>query len=172
LTLSPAANFLSSADVVSFWAEGLYGGGVRDLWKALDPELRLAIAQAYILRSDGPPDDRAATALAARDSQDWHFKKMITEVSWSWRRVYVGLSDGVVFPEEAMRVGADMEHVAAYGREGAGSAQTGEWAKPHSFITRYNDGYGWLIVATGRKLPIPGWPPTEWTIPQLRKIPG
>jgi hypothetical protein len=41
-------------------------------------------------------------------------------------------------------------------------------ATSQAFITRHTGDRGWVIAALGHKLPVPGWPPTEWIIPLNR----
>jgi hypothetical protein len=59
--------------------------------------------------------------------------------------------------------------VVAYGRPAFGARRTRQDGNPHVFITRLHRAHGWSIAAAGPRLPAPGWPPTSWVIPQLRK---
>lgn len=57
-------------------------------------------------------------------------------------------------------VAPDMEAVVITGPEHVGRFEAGEHILAHTFITRLV-GEVWVIAATARRLPQPGWPPTE-----------
>lgn len=64
---------------------------------------------------------------------------------------------------------ADLRLVIALGRPPFGTRRTRRDGDPHFFITRLSRAYSWSIAAAGPRLPAPGWPPTSWVIPQLRR---
>jgi hypothetical protein len=57
-------------------------------------------------------------------------------------------------------VAPDLEKVIITGPEHVGEFEAGAQIPAHTFITRF-DGEMWIIAALARRLPVPGWPPTE-----------
>ncbi len=167
--LIPALDFACSCDAVLYWVESLRHGAARELWSVLDSDLRLVIAQDFILATIGVPDDARAAGLAARDAQGPVFNRMLAAVVRRWRQTHAALANGVTFGEGPEGVGADLEVVVAYGRPAFGTRRARQDGSPHVFITRQSRPYGWSIAAAGPRLPAPGWPPTSWVIPQLRR---
>jgi hypothetical protein len=172
LTFFDTPDLRRSVDTLAAWVTGVHTGSVRVLWQVLDDDLRLATAQAFVLRQVGAPDDDAARALAAPHADGPMFRTMMAAVLQRWRTVYAPLANGLVITHDPMPVGAGMEVVQARGNPGFGSRNTHAAHRTYVFITRYAYGRGWLLAATGPKLPVPGWPPGEWIIPQLRRRPG
>jgi hypothetical protein len=82
-----------------------------------------------------------------------------------WRQVYASLAAGVAYLGGPEIVGPNMEFVALFEPYYAGEPD--EPTPGHSFIVRHVNGE-WLIAANARRLPVPGWPPSEETIPGLR----
>ena len=167
--LIPTLDFAGSCDAVLYWVEALRHGATRELWDVLDADLRLVIAQDFILATAGVPDDARAGGLAARDAQGPVFTHMLAAVVRRWRQTHAGLANGVTFAGRPESVGADLEVVVACGRPAFGARRAHQDGNPHLFITRRCRSHGWSIAAAGPKLPAPGWPPTSWLIPQLRK---
>ena len=167
--LIPALDFACSCDAVLYWVESLRQGAGRDLWSILDADLRLVIAQDFILATLGVPDNARASELSAPDAHGPVFNRMLAAVVRRWRQTHAGLANGVTFDGRPARVGADLEVVVAYGRPAFGTRRTRQDGNPHLFIARVSPAYGWSIAAAGPRLPAPGWPPTSWVIPQLRK---
>lgn len=154
--------FPSSGEAVAYWIETLRRGAVRNLWAVLDDDLRLAVAQKYILRVVGGPDDAMAAELAARDSGHPHFGRMVGGEVRRWRQTHGALADPVAYPYQHARVGSCLEVLVVHGR------RQSDVAEPCLFITRFGRECGWCVAATCERLPLPGWPPTDWIIPQLR----
>ena len=166
--LIPALDFPCSCDTVRYWIECLRHGAARELWSVLDSDLRMVIAQDFILATVGVPDDSRAAALAAREARGAVFNRMLAAVVRRWRQTHAELANGATIDKRAAGVGADLEVVVAYGRPAFGTRRTRQAGNPHVFITRFCHAQGWSVAAAGPRLPAPGWPPTSWVIPQLR----
>jgi hypothetical protein len=148
------------------WIEGIHSGApVERLWEPLDDNLRLCVAQAYVLNSDGMPDAERAAAIAERKSMHPEFQNMMEQTVANWREVYSTLANGVAYLANPEPVGPDLEYLALLEPLYAGAID--QPTPAHSFIVRRVDGE-WLIAATARRLPVPGWPPSEQVIPGLR----
>ena len=160
----------SSLLAIAMWAEKVHGArDPREVWVPLDTELRTTIAQSYLLGMDEPPDDDRAAALAARDSADPWFPDMLQRCARHWRRFYAFLAAGVPTASRSQPVGADLELTVVPTLAPSDTPDRGPSATSQAFITRLTDDQGWVIAALSHKLPVPGWPPTEWTIPNLRR---
>ncbi len=141
----------------------------REVWVPLDTELRTTIAQSFLLGMNERPDDARAAALADRDSADPWFPDMLQRCARHWRRFYAFLAAGMPTASRTHPVGADMELTVVPTLAHSGAPDRGPAATSQAFITRLTSDRGWVIAALSHKLPVPGWPPTEWTIPHLRK---
>jgi EAL domain-containing protein (putative c-di-GMP-specific phosphodiesterase class I) len=104
----------------------------------------------------------AVTALAESD----RFDEMLGDLIDHWQRVYVVLEDGAGVLDQVNLVSVDMELVVLTGPEHIGSFSAGASIPCHSFITRLVDNT-WVISALARRLPVPGWPPSERVVEGL-----
>lgn len=160
----------TSLQAIAMWAEKVHGArDPREFWVPLDTDLRTTIAQSFLLGMNEQPDDARAAALAARDSADPWFPDMIQRCAAHWQRFYAFLAPGVPMASRSQPVGADMELTVVPTLAHSGAPDRGPSATSQAFITRLTGEHGWVIAALSHKLPVPGWPPTEWTIPHLRK---
>jgi hypothetical protein len=160
----------SSLQAIAMWAEKVHrAGDPREVWMPLDLDLRTTIAQSFLLGMNEQPDDARAAALAARNSADPWFPDMLQRCARHWRRFYAFLAAGVPTASRSQPVGADMELTVVPTLAHSGAPDRGPAATSQAFITRLTADHGWVIAALSHKLPVPGWPPTEWTIPHLRK---
>jgi hypothetical protein len=160
----------SSLQAIARWAEKVHSAGdPREVWVPLDTDLRTTIAQSFLLGMNEQPDDARAAALAARDSADPWFPDMLQRCARHWRRFYAFLAAGMPTASRSQPVGADMELTVVPTLAHSGAPDRGPAATSQAFITRLTHDRGWVIAALSHKLPVPGWPPTEWTIPHLRK---
>jgi len=64
-------------------------------------------------------------------------------------------------------VGVDLELIVFSSEEHVGPYEPGEPLAAHSFITRHVGEGEWVIAANARRMPVPGWPPTEQTLSGL-----
>jgi hypothetical protein len=155
-------------DVVNAWVAELYGPSPgRGLWASLDDPLRLALAQGWVLYTVGHADQARAAALARPDSDHPDFEAMLNALIQQWQSVYEALRQGSGVLHKTMLVDANMEVVVLTSPEYVGTYSAGDQIPAHSFITRLMDDGEWIIAATARRLPVPGWPPTEEVIPNL-----
>ena len=160
----------NSLEAIARWAEKVHSArDARQVWVPLDTDLRTTIAQSFLIGMNEQPDDARAAALAARDSSDPWFPDMLQRCARHWRRFYAFLAAGMPTASRSQPVGADMELTVVPTLAPSGAPDRGPAATSQAFITRLTDDHGWVIAALSHKLPVPGWPPTEWTIPHLRK---
>lgn len=64
-------------------------------------------------------------------------------------------------------VGVDLELVMFASEEHVGPYEAGKPLPVHTFITRHAGNGVWVIAANARRMPVPGWPPTEQVLPGL-----
>ncbi|QFZ22736.1 hypothetical protein [Saccharothrix syringae] len=150
------------------WAAELHGDEPGwHLWAVLDGPLRLALAQAWVLNTAGRVDDRRAATLAEANPDSSDAESMLDWYIAHWRRVYDMLAgDFGVFGAPTL-VGVDMELVVLVESQHVGYVEAGGPPMAgHSFIVKLRDN-DWVIAALSRRLPVPGWPPTEEEIPGL-----
>ncbi|MGL5824006.1 MAG: hypothetical protein ACRCYU_04095 [Nocardioides sp.] len=152
--------------VINEWLDELYTTAPgRRLWAILDDRLRLTLAQGWLLGHGGPDDDLAED-LADYDAAGQLFDQMFVDLIQHWRSAYAGLRHGRGVMDRAILVGADLELVVLLAPEYIGDYPDGARVPGHSFITRL-EADEWLIAALARRLPVPGWPPTEESISWL-----
>lgn len=167
MTLVDEAGLPGGRELIMNWIGRLHGDRPdRFLWEVLDDRLRLALAQGWVLGTVGVRNDDLAEDLAAEDCDGPGFERMLEWLVQHWRSVYVGLRNGFGWYNQPILVGAGMELVIVTGPEYFGPVVAGQKAKGHCFVTRL-DADDWLIAALARRLPVPGWPPTEESIPGL-----
>jgi hypothetical protein len=154
------------AGTVVAWLKLVYGAVDTDLtlWRMLDDPLRLSLAQGWVLHQMKNIDEDLAEDLAADDSDNTEFNSMLGALVEHWRGVYVALNGELGILHQINIVGVDMELVVLTGPEHIGYVQGPMPA--HCFVVRFEDDE-WKIAALARRLPVPGWPPTEQVIPGL-----
>jgi hypothetical protein len=157
-------------EVVTEWIQELFGPtpGLR-LWSALDNPLRLALAQGWVLNTQGQPEQSRAEALAQLNSTDSEFDVMFSALVEHWQGVYSTLQHGSGVLGRINPVGIDLEAVVLTSPEYIGDYRGPAAIPAHSFIARLSDNRVWTIAALARRLPVPGWPPTEQTIPDFEE---
>jgi hypothetical protein len=138
-------------------------------WAALDQPLRLCLVQGWMMnRGFGISSDRDLVAEQLSHAQSTHTLagKLLADVAQHMREVYADLGDAPALVDVTDLVGVDMELVVVTSEEFAGDYPAGAQIPVHCFVTRLIDG-GWRIAANARRLPVPGWPPTEVPIAGL-----
>lgn len=150
--------------IVNEWLGELFGGPGSSLWAALDDRLRLTLAQGWILSDGREPDDDLAEDLAADDSTHPYFEAMLSDLRTHWRQVYSDLEKGSGVWRECNLVGADLELVVLASPDCIGHYPKGGQILAHCFITRLGAD-AWYIAAMARRLPVPGWPPSDEDTP-------
>jgi len=158
----------NGAETVVKWLRLMQGSSSNGpaLWGMLDDPLRLALAQGWVLYASDEADDDLAEALADEDSTGPEFDAMIEALIQHWQNVYVALREEIGILRQTDIVGVDMELIVLTGPEYIGEARTNISIPAHCFVVRYED-EEWRIAALARRLPVPGWPPTEEVIPGL-----
>ncbi|MCA0295236.1 MAG: hypothetical protein LCH96_07995 [Actinobacteria bacterium] len=153
--------------VVYRWLVGLRDEEPAQLWADLDENLKLCFAQAWLMNNDrAKPGRREARAAALVSGDHKWFGQMLEDLTEQWRHVYRDLNYEPAIIAASDLVGPDMELVMVTSDEFAGDYPAGARIPAHSFITHYV-GREWKIAATSRRLPLPGWPPTEQVIEGL-----
>lgn len=153
--------------IVERWIEGLYGSVTGEsLWALLDEQVRIANTQVWILNTFGRPDDELRRQLSGEVSVHPYHAQMLEEFVQQWRSVYSAVSAGFGVLAHTELVGPDMELVVITAPEHIGRIEAGVGIPGHSFVVRLAP-QGWVIAALARRLPVPGWPPTEQHIEGL-----
>lgn len=153
--------------VVYRWLTSLRDPDETELWSALDHNLRLCFAQGWLMttgRDDPKKRNKRAASLARGDHK--LFAKMVRDMVEHWRHAYRDMNFEPALIGATDLVGPDMELVMFTRDEFAGPYSAGARIPAHSFITHYVEG-AWKIAATSRRLPVPGWPPTEQEVSGL-----
>ncbi len=142
------------------------------IWGSLDDPLRLCMAQSWLLltgevTADDPRRDAHAEQLSARESTHPLFEKFYSWLVAHYQSVYRAIDGKPCLVDTTETVGVDLELIAFASEEYAGSYGPGEAILVHSFITRHVGEGEWVIAANARRMPVPGWPPTEQVLPGL-----
>jgi predicted nucleic acid-binding protein len=142
------------------------------IWGSLDDPLRLCMAQSWLLTTgevtaDDPQRDAQAEQLSARKSTHPLFERFYSSLVAHYQYVYSAIDGKPCIVGTTETVGVDLELIAFGSEEYVGSYGPGESFPAHSFITRHVGEGEWVIAANARRLPVPGWPPTEQVLPGL-----
>lgn len=143
------------------------------IWGSLDDPLRLAFTQGWLMGVEHPivndiaARDELAQALSARDGTHELFDDMFAALFVHLQNVYRDVDGKPCLVGMSETVGPDLELIAFSSEEFVGTHDGDKGVPVHSFITRHLGGDEWVIAANARRLPIPGWPPTEQTLPGL-----
>lgn len=142
------------------------------IWGSLDEPLRLAMAQSWLLgtvevTADDPARDVHAAQLSARESDHPLFEQFYGWLVAHFQDVYRDIDGKPCLVGTTETVGVDFELIAFSSEDHVGTYAPGEPFPAHSFITRHVGGEDWVIAANARRMPVPGWPPTEQTLPGL-----
>jgi predicted nucleic acid-binding protein len=142
------------------------------IWGSLDDPLRLATAQSWLLgtgqvAADDAQRDAQAAQLSAHQSTHPLFAQFYSWLIAHYQNVYRDIGGKPCLVGTSETVGLDLELIAFTSEEYVGSYAPGEPFPAHSFITRHVSGHKWVIAANARRMPVPGWPPTEQELPGL-----
>ena len=164
---------LASSGDLSAWTSDEWPAPVssprNELWVPLDDDLRLALAQQYLLgrcavRSDrGGDRDALAAALAQRQSEHPWFDEMLAGYRDCWRNAYRMIDGDPAVADTSVIAGIDLEAVLFTSGDNAGEVTCP--IPGHTFVMRLDAHRGWVIAACGRHHVIPGWPPRKELIP-------
>lgn len=135
-------------------------------WPLMDRPLRLALVQSWLLNAyTGPLRDKDMLAgvieegghplwskFAAWRMQRWHAETFAFLLP-GW--------DVVSIPEAA---GPDLEFVELTSATGGDAVEAGQPLTVQTLTMRFVD-QRWLVGGIGRTLAVPGWPPSEQTLP-------
>jgi hypothetical protein len=135
------------------------------VWRTLTDDLRLTVAQLYLTSLEQVNDDVRAARLAAAASRENDFPDMLHRQCQAWRRTFLPLARGNG-PVAVRSVGADMEMVTVPVRPERVDHGAARFS-PYRFLVRHC-GFDTAIAGLEHRLPVPGWPPTLWSIPHLR----
>ena len=145
---------------------------VEVVWGSLDGPLRLAMVQSWLLDTRQAEDvdlqrDTLADQIAASNSTHPLFEEFYSWLVAGYQNVYSDIDGRPCLVGTTETVGVDLELVVSTSEEYVGSYSLGGSIPAHSFITRHVSDGNWGIAANARRLPVPGWPPTEQVIPGL-----
>jgi len=76
------------------------------------------------------------------------------------REVYADLGEAPALVDVTDLVGMDTELVVITAEDFVSDYPAGAHIPAHCFVTRLTDDE-WRIAADARRMPVPGWPPTE-----------
>jgi hypothetical protein len=157
----------NGVDTIVRWVKAVHElNPRRTLWTTLDDRLRLALAQGWVLHSVGNPDDDTAEDLADEDTDNPQFPIMLEQLARRWQSVYAALQGEIGVADRTTLIGIDMELIVLTGPEHIGPVRAGVAIPAHCFIIRFEN-EEWKLAALARRLPIPGWPPTEQVVAGL-----
>jgi predicted nucleic acid-binding protein len=142
------------------------------IWDSLDCPLRLAMVQSWLLwtgavTADHPHRDAEADQLSARQSTHPLFETFYSWLVEHCQDVYGAIDGKPCLVGTTETVGVDLELIVFSSEKYVGSYAPGEQIPAHSFITRHVGEGEWVIAANARRMPVPGWPPTEQVLPGL-----
>jgi hypothetical protein len=130
------------------------------------------MAQSWLLgtgqvTADDPHRDAQAEQLSARKGTHPLFERFYSWLVEHYQYVYRAIDGKPCIVGTTETVDVDLELIAFSSEEHVGSYGPGEPFPTHSFITRHVGEGEWIIAANARRLPVPGWPPTERVLPGL-----
>lgn len=142
------------------------------IWGSLDDPLRLCMVQSWLLgtgqvTADDPGRDAQAEQLAARNSSHPLFESFYSWLVAHHQHVYRDIDGKPCLVGTTETVGLDLELISFTFEAYVGSYEEGGAIPAHSFITRHIGEGKWVIAAKARRMPVPGWPPTEQVLPGL-----
>ncbi|MGW4434954.1 toll/interleukin-1 receptor domain-containing protein [Streptomyces sp. NPDC004596] len=154
------------------WLMCVKRGKKRDVWRALTRELRLSLAQDWIIANAGHPSlapyDRDELARALASKNPTHplgkpcLRSKVEVLQDHYRRWDIEEWGAAGNPR---RIGLDYELVVmAPADEGILVAEEGELLACYPLLMR-KIGPDWLVANFDAAYPIPGWPPTAEEIP-------
>ncbi|MFD5782651.1 toll/interleukin-1 receptor domain-containing protein [Streptomyces sp. NPDC126933] len=154
------------------WLASVKRGKKREVWKALTRELRLTLAQDWIIANEGHPGlapysrDELAEALAVKNPRhplSKHCLRSKLEVlQHHYRRWDI---NGWGAASNPRRIGLDYELVVmSPADEGILVTGEGEFISVYPILMR-KVGPDWMVANFTAAYPIPGWPPRAEEIP-------
>lgn len=154
------------------WLTSVKRGKKRDVWRKLTRELRLCLAQDWILANEGHPNlaphnrDELAGALAAKNPTHPLGKHCLRSKLQVLQDHYQEWDiDRWGAAGNPRRIGLDYELVVmAPADEGILVVREGEPLPVYPLLMR-KIGDDWLVANFGTAYPIPGWPPSAEEIP-------
>ena len=156
--------------MVSWLETVLDSGDLSGAWQLVDPPLRLALVQSWIMmeqdRSEFMLEDRdeLAAALAAPDSTHRLWSEFAHWRVTRWRNVLPGFVTDASrrgFVSTPALVGVDLEAVLVSETSGGTrKIHAGGPVEVQRFLVRHAPDLA-RLAGIGGVLPIPGWPPSE-----------
>ncbi|NNN38140.1 toll/interleukin-1 receptor domain-containing protein [Streptomyces sp. S3(2020)] len=153
-------------DAARDWQVDLYLGNVREVWRRLDPDLRLALAQDWVLANSGHPEvrghdrDELADALAEERAGHPLAGALLEGRVAVLREHYAAVNPASWGPvANPRRIGVDHAIVEMGSSSGGGSPS------PERSLLMRKVGRAWLVANFRAAYVIPGWPPRQEEIP-------
>jgi hypothetical protein len=170
-----------ASHVAAAWFEAIVDAAdLPGAWVLTDPDLQLALVQAWVLNTDRvsieEPDDETAQAIVVGTHELWHdfarerlerwrantFAPAV-EQGWGVVTLFAEGEDEVPFPEMPAP-GLEFVRLALGTAEGPVSMDAGSSWWVQTLTLRYSE-QGWLVAGIGRTVAVPGWPPSEQELP-------
>jgi hypothetical protein len=148
----------SAADA---WLRAVTSGDHRTAWSLIDPDLRLAFAQAWILQTLGRTgDDALADRLASSNSNEPVWAACVRSNGEIWRSAHKSweVCGWRAHSQPAGPALGTLVRVALAINQSAEVASTADELPLQHFLMRRRD--AWRIAGIGQLVARPGWPPT------------
>jgi hypothetical protein len=156
-------NLSPGVEAVNDWIDAvLVSGDLPRAWSLMAQDFRLAVTQGLIMgvAPERTGDNEFATALADAGPASAAFGPFAESLSAHWSTVYAGLADGFGYLDQSDPLAPGLELVVVVPGTEEREISAGEPVLVHSFIVEF-DSERWLVAANARRLPVPGWPPSE-----------
>ncbi|MES5821856.1 toll/interleukin-1 receptor domain-containing protein [Streptomyces sp. RG80] len=151
-------------DAARDWQVDLYLGNAGEVWKRLAHDLRLALAQDWILANsahpevDGQDQDTLARALAEESPRHALAQPLLEGRMSALREHYAAVNPASWGPAgDPRRIGADHALVVM-----TSSSDSGAPVRP---LLMRREGREWFVANFRAAYVIPGWPPRQEEIP-------
>ena len=152
-----------AASIADAWLRAVTRGDHEQAWSLLDPDLRLAYAQAWILQTLGrDPDDVLAQRLAVDTSTEPAWIACVRSNGDHWRIAHKTWELRSWDAHYGYEMLGSFARVALEIDQPGESLQTFDELPPQHFVMRCSD--AWRIAGIGQFLTVPGWPPTTQAI--------
>lgn len=152
-------------DAARDWQVDLYLGNVREVWKRLDRDLRLALAQDWVIANSGHPEvrghDREELANALAEERPRHaLSELLLEGRVEvLRGHYAAVNPSSWGPAgNPRRIGLDHAIVEMASSDGGSPS-------PERSLLMRRVGREWFVANFRAAYVIPGWPPRQEEIP-------
>ncbi|MFG1777885.1 SEFIR domain-containing protein [Micromonospora sp. NPDC049048] len=158
----------SAVDTAHRWLEAVKDGRMEDVWKGLDRQTRLVLAQAWILANERHPRlrgvdrEEVAQDLSLPEPQHWLREDFFSTQLNEFQVAYAGYDPDTWGAAERPRP-FELDYEVVLLTEVGGDPfvwQPNTQVSGIVLILRWQVGE-WRVAGFGLEIPIPGWPPTR-----------